>query len=237
MTRRTLSFRFRFLAPTALAASLVVATGVASAQSTPAAPAAQSTPAAPAPAPAAQSGAQPAPAQAGAGDPAQATPTNEKDAKSESASSTPGVKERGESLDSLGAHAVTWDANLEGGFGRAFGDIHARTVSFGRLRGGILWVHGQWFTSVGAFYDLSNFTPGTFGIQVEQMHLTSGFWIQAGGGIDVEPRAMGMLSVGWSVIGVEAQYRSYGDAGIGPAVFGKLRIPIGVIGFALANRK
>jgi len=144
--------------------------------------------------------------------------------------------ERVETFESMGPHAITWDANLEGGFGRAFGDIHPRTVSFARVRAGILWAHGQWFTSAGIFYDLSNFTPGTFGIQVEQMHLSSGFWIQAGAGIDVEPRAMGMLAVGWSVVGVEAQYRSFGDAGIGPAFFGKLRIPLGLIGFALSNR-
>ncbi|WP_394844136.1 hypothetical protein LZC95_44670 [Pendulispora brunnea] len=140
-------------------------------------------------------------------------------------------------LDSLGTHVVTWDANIEGGFGRAYGDNHARTVSFGRIGGGVMWVHGQWFTMGRVFYDLSNFTPGTFGVQIEQMHLSSGVWIQAGGGVDVEPRPMGMLAVGWSVLGVEAQYRSFGDGGIGPAIFGKLRIPIGVIGFALANRK
>ncbi len=140
-------------------------------------------------------------------------------------------------LDQLGGHAVTWDANLEGGFGRAFGDLHPRTVSFGRFRAGVLWAHGEWFTSVGAFYDLSNFTPGTFGIQLEQMHLQSGMWIQVGAGVDVQPHPMGMLSVGWSVLGVEAQYRTFGDGGIGPAIFGKLRIPIGIIGYALANRK
>jgi len=141
------------------------------------------------------------------------------------------------SLDQIGGQEVTWDANIEGAFGRAFGDLHARTVSFGRVRGGVLWAHGEWFTSLGAFYDLSNFTPGTFGIQLEQMHLQSGMWIQIGAGVDVQPRAMGMLSVGWSVLGVEAQYRAFGDGGIGPAIFGKLRIPIGIIGFALAHRK
>jgi hypothetical protein len=141
------------------------------------------------------------------------------------------------SIDQIGPQEITWDANLEGGFGRAFGDIHARTVSFGRVRGGVLWAHGEWFTSLGAFYDLSNFTPGTFGIQLEQMHLQSGMWIQIGGGVDVQPRAMGMLAVGWSVLGVEAQYRAFGDGGIGPAIFGKLRIPLGIIGYALRHRK
>ena len=146
------------------------------------------------------------------------------------------VQGRGGDPDSIGEHLVTWDANLEGAYGRAFGENYARTMGFVRGRGGVLWIHGPWYSSAGAFYEWSNITPATFGVQIEQMHLSTGAWIQLGAGIDIEPRPMGTLSLGWSLFGVEAQYRTYGDAGEGAAVFGKLRIPIGVIAHALATQ-
>jgi hypothetical protein len=133
---------------------------------------------------------------------------------------------------------VTWDLNLEGGWGRAFGDA-SRPVGFGRVRGGVLWVHEPWYTSVGLFYDLSSFTPATFGIQTEQMQLTSGLWVQAGAGVDVQPRPMVMAGLGWSIFGVEIQYRDFGsvrDVNTGAAVYGTLRVPVSIIARVFRTR-
>jgi hypothetical protein len=128
-------------------------------------------------------------------------------------------------------HEVTWDLNLEGGWGRAFGDS-SRPVGFGRVRGGVLWVHEPWYSSAGLFYDFSSFTPATFGVQIEQMHLTTGLWVQVGGGVDVQPRPMVMAALGWSLFGAELQYRDFGsvrDVNAGVAIYATVRIPVSII--------
>ena len=134
---------------------------------------------------------------------------------------------------------ITWDANIDGALGYSFqGDGHLS--GFGRVRGGLLFVNEEdiqapAFRALGLTYEVSDFTPATFGLQVEFLSLNSGAWVQAGAMVDIQPRPGFMLAAGVSLVGVEGQVRW--DEGEGPfmAVYGKLRIPLGIIGVALRD--
>src|SRR2546426_330490 len=76
----------------------------------------------------------------------------------------------GSSPEDIGERATTWDLNVEGAYGRAFGNVD-RMTGFGRIRGGILRVREPWFFALGATYEISDLTPATFGLQGEAMHL------------------------------------------------------------------
>jgi len=131
----------------------------------------------------------------------------------------------------------TVDLNLEGGVGRFFGDPKA-TYGFGRVRAGVMFARWPIFTMVGATYEYNGLSPATFGVQGELLHLSAGVWGQVGGMIDVHGKPGVMGSLGFSVIGVEAQYRGYEDKDYGVAVIGKIRVPVGVLLYALdVNKK
>ena len=129
---------------------------------------------------------------------------------------------------------VTWDLNLEGGVGYSFAG-QGEVAGFGRVRGGLLLVDSSdlsapMFYSLGFFADGASVEHGvTYGVQGEVLSLNSGFWAQVGAGVDVAPRPVVLGSVGWSVFGVEAQGRFDPDAGAYAVLFGKLRIPIGIV--------
>ena len=94
------------------------------------------------------------------------------------------------------------------------------------------------FTMIGATYEINNLSLASFGMQGELLHLSGGFWTQLGGSVDTHGKLGIMGALGFSVIGVEAQYRGYEDSDYGVAVLGKLRIPIGVILYAFdVNKK
>ena len=139
----------------------------------------------------------------------------------------------GNSPDDVGERALTWDLNIEGAYGRAFGDLQ-KPAGFGRIRGGVLRIREPFFYALGATYEISPFTPATFGIQGEAMHLSTGVWLQAGAMIDIQPKPGVMASFGWSLFGAEIQYRSYDKYNLNGtvAVYAKLRIPISIISWA-----
>ena len=62
--------------------------------------------------------------------------------------------------------ANTWDANLEGAFGRYFGD-EAKWTGFVRARAGLLIVREPLYTAVGLTYEYSNLSNATFGVQAD----------------------------------------------------------------------
>lgn len=130
----------------------------------------------------------------------------------------------------------TIDLNLEGGVGRYFGDPKA-TYGFGRARAGVMFARWPVFAMIGATYEYNGLSPATFGVQGELLQLSSGFWGQLGAMVDVHGKPGGMASLGFSVIGVEAQYRGYEDKEYGFAVLGKIRVPVGVLLYALDINK
>jgi hypothetical protein len=123
---------------------------------------------------------------------------------------------------------TTWDLNLDGALGRLLTDP-GQWTGFGRVRGGILHIRDSLYFSLGLTYEISDKTAATFGLQGEVMHLESGFWLQVGGLLDIQPKPGVMASVGWSILGFEFQYRNYEDTGPVAALFGKIRIPLRII--------
>ena len=131
----------------------------------------------------------------------------------------------------------SWDANIDGGIGRVFDP--GETTGLLRVRAGVLFIRDPHFLALGATYELSHLSAATLGIQGEYLHLESGVWLQAGPLLDVgsnKPRFGWMGSLGWSLLGVEYQGRDYNGNGYVSAVFAKLRIPLGIIGFAIRGR-
>lgn len=132
---------------------------------------------------------------------------------------------------------LTWDLNLEGGVGKRFLDGEG-LGGFGRIRAGLLHIDESDIASprllaLGLTYDLSDFEPATFGIQGELISVGSGLWAQVGGMIDTEPRPGFMGALGWSLFGAEAQVRWDEPHGATFGLYGKVRIPISVILYAL----
>ncbi len=132
--------------------------------------------------------------------------------------------------------ANTWDLNVEGAFGySAAGPGHI--MGMGRVRAGVMLARWPTFLMFGATYEISNLSLATFGLQAELMSLAVGFWGQVGAMIDTSAHVGGMVSVGWSILGVEGQYRGFDDDGYGFVVLGKIRIPIGFIAYAFSKSK
>jgi hypothetical protein len=131
---------------------------------------------------------------------------------------------------------TSWDANIEGGVGRVLSP--GETAGLVRARAGVLVIRDPLFYAFGATYELSHLSAVTLGLQAELLHLESGFWAQAGPLLDVEKKARfgWMGSIGVSLIGVEYQGRDYNGYGYTSAIFGKIRIPLGMIGFAVRGR-
>lgn len=143
-------------------------------------------------------------------------------------------------------HYFGLDIDLQGGGGYFWGENKVeRGIAFGRVRGGVLYATWPFIYAIGATFEANNLSPLNFGLQVEATHLGAGIWAQLGGSVDWKGQPAGMLSLGWSIFGVEGQIRSYKDAldvampsnyGVGFQLVGKVRIPIGFILYVL-NKK
>jgi hypothetical protein len=131
--------------------------------------------------------------------------------------------------------ANTWDLNIDGAVGRYFGD-EDRWTGFVRARAGVLFVREPLYSAIGFTYEYSSLANATFGIQAEVLHLDSGFWGQVGGLLDTKGNPGVMAAIGFSVIGVEAQYRAYPGLGDGVAIYAKIRVPVGVLAYVLGVR-
>lgn len=136
--------------------------------------------------------------------------------------------------------SVTWDANIDGGLGYAF-ETSGHVSGFVRARFGLMWVDERdlaspSFRMLGLAYEFSDLRPATFWLQGETLSLDSGLWAQLGAGLDVTPRPAFSLAVGASLLGVEGQVRWDREAGAFPAVFAKLRLPVGLLAFAIRER-
>jgi hypothetical protein len=118
-----------------------------------------------------------------------------------------------------------WDLDLEGAAGRWLQP--GRTyLGMGRARVGVMYMAEPWYYSLGATYELNSLTPAAFGAQVEAMHLWSGFWIQLGGGVDVEGQGTFNASVWFSLFGFESETWSGGSLPTRTALLLKLRLPV-----------
>jgi hypothetical protein len=136
---------------------------------------------------------------------------------------------------------TTLDLNLEGGAGYFWGN-QSSAIGFGRVRTGVLFTGYPYCMSIGATFEVNNLSMATIGAQVELLHIPWGLWAQLGALADGRANFGGLLSIGWSIFGVEAQIRGYDEVrpasfngGYGFAFFGKIRIPLGFIFYALSR--
>jgi len=134
------------------------------------------------------------------------------------------------------------DLNLEGALGWVPGRDHF--TGFGRARVGVLVFieppdprASPVAISTGLTYDISDLSGATLGLQTELIHMGSGVWGQAGAMVDaITPSPVGMVALGWSLIGVEVQRRFYEVDSVDGrdnlndwGIYGKLRVPISII--------
>lgn len=133
-------------------------------------------------------------------------------------------------------HANTWDVNLDLGYGYAFGDAR-RGGGLARGRFGVLLVRDAVMLQFGGTAEWTTIAQHpAFGAQGEVLHVDTGAWFQLGGAIDTAGKPGGMMALGLSLFGVEAELRQYaGYDGLIVSVYGKLRIPVGILAYAASR--
>lgn len=129
-------------------------------------------------------------------------------------------------------HENTWDSMVELGAGV---DTEDKGRFFARARGGVMWVREPFFTSLGAMVEVGPYVPFGAGIQTEVVHLWTGLWANLGASVDLEARPAAIMGVGWSIFGAEARIQRLGDDESVWTLFGKLRIPVRHLVFALSR--
>jgi len=127
------------------------------------------------------------------------------------------------------------DLTAEIGYAFAIDTVARRFAN--RLRLGLLMVSEPWFLSVGATLEGGGVALLAGGLQVELVHLWTGFWAQSGlsvgeglatgGGVHLFFNA----AAGWSLFGFEYQRRLVGDGEESNAYILKLKAPLGVLFF------
>ncbi len=122
------------------------------------------------------------------------------------------------------------DINVDFSYGWLSKDFNDRNHGlFIRARGGILHAREPKFFFVGLTGEFSNFAPPALGIQGEALHMGWGLWAQLGAAIDTDAQPSFNVGAGYSLLGVEGQVRRSDEQGFYFAVFGKIRLPFGMI--------
>jgi hypothetical protein len=128
--------------------------------------------------------------------------------------------------------ATTWDLNIDGALGSTLGAEHA-LAGLGRIRAGALLFRDANVFALGLTYEYSNLEKATWGGQVEYISDNSGLWLELGALVDMQPRLGAMTAVGYSLLGIELQLRSFEATGTTFVAYAKLRIPIGFLAYEL----
>lgn len=126
---------------------------------------------------------------------------------------------------------VGWDLSLEVGLG--VGLPNPRVLPMGRARAGVLVYRYPWYVMAGATYEISPLSLASVGLQGELIHLGSGLWAQLGGSLSIAARPGVMAALGWSLFGVEAQWRDQTGAAPDWLLLAKLRVPIELVVMAI----
>ena len=129
--------------------------------------------------------------------------------------------------------ATTWDLNVELGYGRVFRDP-AKWEGFFRAGAGIMFVRDPLFEVLRFTYDYSPRSTATLGVELEADWVETGLWGQLGLMKDANsPYWGGRLSLGFAILGIEGEYRGDATAQTYWALYGKLRVPLGILGRAM----
>ena len=128
---------------------------------------------------------------------------------------------------------TTWDLNVELGYGRVFRDP-AKWEGFFRAGAGIMFVRDPLFEVLRFTYDYSPRSTATLGVELEADWVETGLWGQLGLMKDANsPYWGGRFSLGFAILGVEGEYRGDATTQTYFALYGKLRIPLGILGRAM----
>ncbi|MEO8875572.1 MAG: hypothetical protein ABI461_08300, partial [Polyangiaceae bacterium] len=128
---------------------------------------------------------------------------------------------------------TTWDLNLELGYGRIF-PSPPHWEGFFRGGAGVLFVRDPLFWVLRFTYDYSPRSNATLGTELEANWVETGLWGNIGLMKDANSKYWGgRASVGFALFGFEAEYRGDDTTKTYWALYGKLRIPLGIIGRAL----
>ena len=128
---------------------------------------------------------------------------------------------------------TTWDLNLELGYGRVFRDP-AHWEGFFRGGAGLLFVRDPIFWVFRFTYEYSPRSNATLGTELEANWVETGLWANLGLMKDANsPYWGGRVSLGWALFGFEGEYRGDAQAQTYFALYGKLRLPLGVLGQVL----
>jgi hypothetical protein len=132
---------------------------------------------------------------------------------------------------------MRWDLNVDLSIGRVFAPSGGRWLGAARVRAGLLFIMEPLFPAVGLTAEVTTLQPARFGVQLESLHLWSGLWMQLGADYDTKARLAFHGAVGHDLLGIEVQSRKHESGDYVWSVFGKVRIPLGIIGMELASSK
>jgi hypothetical protein len=162
----------------------------------------------------------------------------------ESTPEEPNVANTGPS--SLLMRDVTWDVHLAAGGGLPVGgDLHGNNF-LARGRVGVLLVYEPFFVGIGPTLEIGGLAQrkGAYGAQLDVVHIWSGVTAQLGvSRIPEFESYMSNISLGFSLLSVEWQHGFFPedttdselDWPSRDALFLKLRIPIGILAYALSQ--
>jgi hypothetical protein len=128
---------------------------------------------------------------------------------------------------------TTWDLNLELGYGRIF-PSPPHWEGFFRGGAGVMFVRDPLFWVLRFTYDYSPRSNAVIGTELEANWVETGLWGNLGIMKDANSKYWGgRASVGFAIFGFEAEYRGDDTTKTYFALYGKLRVPLGIIGQAL----
>jgi hypothetical protein len=136
----------------------------------------------------------------------------------------------------MGQYQNTWDLEVGGALGAAFGESDAVVSGAFEGRVGALWLRG---TSFHAFGMIAGWISGTgpwAGVEADWSSTRTGLWMQLATGLSLEERVVGKVAAGFSLFGVDA--RLVGGAGESAEwfLFGHVRVPVRLILLGLTGR-
>jgi hypothetical protein len=140
---------------------------------------------------------------------------------------------RSPAMKKMMQRTTTWDLNLELGYGRIF-PSPPHWEGFFRAGAGVMFVRDPFFEVLRFTYDYSPRSNATLGVELEANWVETGLWGNLGLMKDANSKYWGgRASLGFAIFGFEAEYRGDATAQTYWALYGKLRLPLGIIGRAL----
>jgi len=170
-------------------------------------------------------------------DVAGSTASTPKEGRPADLAAIPGTDERhyirSPAMKKMMARTTTWDLNLELGYGRIF-PSPPHWEGFFRGGAGIMFVRDPFYEILRFTYEYSPRSNATLGVELEADWVETGLWGNIGLMKDANSVYWGgRASLGWAIFGFEAEYRGDATTKTYAALYGKLRLPLGIIGRAL----